>query len=169
MSFFFFPFIFIFSIRAFNAVANVGLELPRGALSWLGRWGETALWWRGGGDGCGMEREGKRRDRAHRSHTLEHPSQAEVAASCSGSQESWAARSRELNHEVVGAKAALEAGLALSWSKMFLPPSFFFLFSSCKQEAGVSFHPKSLQNVSVFIAAFIYLFLPFVGNRRVCS
>lgn len=75
-------------------------------------------------------------------------------------------------HEVVGAKATLVAGLALRWSKMFLPPSFFFFFfsfSSCKQEAGVLFPPKSLQNVSVFIAAFIYLFLPFAGNRRVCS
>lgn len=38
-----------------------------------------------------------------------------------------------------------------------------------KQEAEVFCHPKSLQNVPAFIAAFIYLFLPLVGNRRVCS
>lgn len=33
-----------------------------------------------------------------------------------------------------------------------------------KQEAEVFCHPKSLRNVPAFIAAFIYLFLPFIGT-----
>lgn len=67
----------------------------------------------------------------------------------------------KLNPEVIGAKAKL--GLK---DISRVPPLIYFFG---KQEAGFSFHPKPSQNVAVFIAAFIYLFLAFVGNRRVCS
>lgn len=72
----------------------------------------------------------------------------------------WGGRG-QLNPEIIGAKA----GLGLKDISRVPPLIYFF----GKQEAGFSFHPKSSQNVAVFIAAFIYLFLPFVGNRRVCS
>lgn len=75
----------------------------------------------------------------------------------------WGRGGRKRNPEAAGVKQGWRTDGLLCHRAP--PPIYFF----GKQEAGFSFHPKSLQNVAGFRAAFIYLFLPFVGNRRVCS